>query len=121
MDRPAESLDNLRGASAPPRKNGELVFDAPWESRAFGMALALHAEGAYPWNEFSSQLAAHIQEADTGAQTAPVLPSPPDTEVAYYAHWLAALETLVLEKGLLSHDELDRRTAEMHAGMWDDH
>ena len=29
------------GAAAPPRSNGELVFEAPWESRSFGMAVAL--------------------------------------------------------------------------------
>ena len=29
------------GPAAPPRANGELVFEAPWESRAFGIAIAL--------------------------------------------------------------------------------
>ena len=31
--------------AAPPRDNGELVFEAPWESRAFGVAVALHDAG----------------------------------------------------------------------------
>ena len=32
--------------AAPPRRNGELVFEVPWESRAFGVALALCEAGA---------------------------------------------------------------------------
>jgi hypothetical protein len=28
----------IEGPAAPPRSNGELVFAAPWESRAFGLA-----------------------------------------------------------------------------------
>jgi hypothetical protein len=33
-------LDSV-GPATPPRDNGELVFAAPWESQAFGLALAL--------------------------------------------------------------------------------
>ena len=32
-----------------PRKNGELVFEAPWEARAFGLAVALSEAGQFPW------------------------------------------------------------------------
>ena len=38
---PGYLLDSS-GPAAPPRDNGELVFAAPWESRAFGLALALN-------------------------------------------------------------------------------
>ena len=41
---PAYLLDSA-GPAAPPRDNGELVFAAPWESRAFGLALALNEAG----------------------------------------------------------------------------
>jgi len=41
-----------------PRKNGELVFEAPWEARAFGLAVALNEAGVYPWRDFSQGLAA---------------------------------------------------------------
>ena len=36
----------ITGHDGPPRANGELVFEAPWESRAFGVAVALHESGA---------------------------------------------------------------------------
>ncbi len=44
------SVDNsvayLEGEAALPRKNGELVFAAPWEGRAFGLAVLLSEKGA---------------------------------------------------------------------------
>ena len=33
------------GLAASPRDDGELVFAAPWESRAFGLALVLSETG----------------------------------------------------------------------------
>src|SRR5262249_18525318 len=39
----------MEGATALPRENGELVFDEPWQGRAFGMAVALHEDGLYEW------------------------------------------------------------------------
>ncbi len=111
---------DLNGPIEPPRKNGELVFEAPWEARAFGMALLLHQQDVYPWREFSDRLAAQIAVDDTPAN-APVLPPPPDTESRYYRQWLAALESLVLDRGLITPDEIDSRTDEFAAGLWDDH
>ena len=35
-------IANLDSSAALPRKNGELVFKAPWEGRAFGMAVVLN-------------------------------------------------------------------------------
>ena len=34
-------IEDLGDSLAVPRKNGELVFEAPWEGRVFGMAVAL--------------------------------------------------------------------------------
>ena len=115
--RPDPELD---GPIEPPRKNGELVFEAPWEARAFGMAMVLHQQDVYPWREFSDRLAAQGAEDDTSTDT-PVLPPPPDTESRYYRQWLAALEELVRETGLLTAEEIDTRTDEFAAGLWDDH
>ena len=59
----AERLD-LDGPAAPPRRNGELVFEAPWESRLFGLTMALHEAGAFSWDEFRSRLIAEIRHAE---------------------------------------------------------
>ena len=48
----------------PPRKNGELIFDEPWQSRAFGMAVALNEDQCYPWDDFRDRLIAQIADAD---------------------------------------------------------
>jgi nitrile hydratase accessory protein len=89
-------IDSLEGEAAVPRKNGELVFSAPWEGRVFGMAVALNEHGAYPWDAFRAQLVEKIA-SEPGE---------------YYESWLAAFESLLLEAGVVSAEELERRAAE---------
>jgi nitrile hydratase accessory protein len=99
----------MDGESALPRKNGELVFQTPWEGRAFGLAVAMNDRGLYHWNEFRDRLVARIAAGDaTGDST------------TYYERWLAALEALLLERGFVTHEELDHRTAEYASGQRDD-
>ena len=93
-----------------PRENGELVFQAPWEARAFGLAVALNQQDLYEWREFSAELAAKIAAAEQNND-----PS------NYYARWVASLEELIIAKGLLSREQLDARTAECAAGIHDGH
>ena len=93
-----------------PRQNGELVFQAPWEARAFGLALALNEQDLYEWREFSAELAATIAVAEQNKD-----PS------SYYARWVASLEELAIAKGLIRREQLDARTAEYAAGIHDDH
>lgn len=100
---PATNLDELDL----PRQNGELVFSAPWEARAFGLAVALSERGVYAWGEFSRELA-----EQTAAQ-------PPGKPEHYYERWLESLEHLALEKGLVQAEELETRMAELEAQ--DDH
>ena len=83
----------MTGAAALPRRNGELVFEAPWQGRAFGMALTLVAGLGLPWAEFQRRL---IDEIATH----------PDT--AYWDSWLAALERLAIDRSLVSGEELER-------------
>jgi nitrile hydratase accessory protein len=100
-------IANMEGEAALPRKNGELVFDEPWEARALGMAIALNDQ-LYSWNEFRE----HLQEelAEAGSDEAP----------RYYARWLASLEHLLIEKGAITPDELEARTAEYRSGERDE-
>ncbi len=95
---------------AMPRDNGELVFQAPWEARAFGMAVVLNEGGAYPWSDFSQGLATEIAAAERDG-----------VDSSYYERWLAALEKLALAKGLVTPEELEARTAEYASGAHDDH
>jgi nitrile hydratase accessory protein len=81
----------------PPRKNGELVFDAPWEGRSFGLALALYQQGLFDWEEFRRRLIGRIAA------------HPADD---YYEQWLGALEDLLLDKGILTRAEIAERVEE---------
>jgi nitrile hydratase accessory protein len=102
---------SLAGPAALPRQNGELVFAAPWEGRAFGLAVALHEQQAYVWDEFRDQLIAEIARAEAT-----------DDPSSYYERWLASLERLLVAKGLVAPDELAARTAELAArSPEDDH
>ncbi len=92
-------IANLDGDAGLPRRNGELVFSAPWEGRAFGMAVALNEGGAYRWEEFRERL---VQQIARGRG-------------AYYERWLEALESLLLAKGLVTAAELEERSAEYRA------
>jgi len=87
------AVTQMSGAAAPPRRNGELVFDAPWQGRAFGLALAVTERLGLPWSQFQERLIAAI-----AAQ--------PDAP--YYDCWIAALERLVLDHGVASASELER-------------
>ena len=90
-----------------PRENGELVFQAPWEARAFGLAVALNEKDLYEWREFSSQLASEIAAEQNNDPS------------SYYARWIASLEELLIARGLISREQLDARTAEY--AIHDDH
>ena len=97
----AEPRLPARGPGAPPRANGELVFQEPWESRAFGMAVSLCEQGLFEWEEFRTRLIAEIGAWDRA--------HPDGGDYRYYDHWLAALEKLLTEKRLCTRVELDGR------------
>ena len=103
-------IADMTGNLAIPRQNGEPLFQAPWEARAFSMAVVLNEQDVYPWRDFSQRLAAEIADAEARGLGS-----------TYYERWYAALEKLVTSAGLMSQDEIDQRSAEYAAGQHDDH
>jgi nitrile hydratase accessory protein len=104
-------ISNMTGEAALPRSNGELVFDSPWESRAFGIAVALHGDRRFDWEEFRGDLIDEITRAETA----------PDTSGAsYYERWLVSLERVLVTRGLLNGPELATRAAEYASGVRSD-
>jgi nitrile hydratase accessory protein len=83
-----------------PRDADGPVFREPWETQAFAMTLALHERGLFTWPEWAKTLAAEIKRAQGEGD--------PDTGETYYSHWLAALEKLVADKGVATHETLHR-------------
>ena len=106
---PDRQIADMDGPSALPRKNGELVFESAWEGRVFGLATALHNGRLFEWNEFRDRLIDEISAADRRGE-----------DDGYYEHWLDAFERLLLDKGLLTRDELAARLAEFESGRRDD-
>ena len=83
------------------------TFDAPWQARAFAVAVALTDEDDLPWDAFQSRLVAEIDAGDADGD---------DPEEVYYRQWLGALERLLVEEGLLASGELTDRAAAFEAG-----
>lgn len=105
-----QRVSAMAGAAALPRANGELVFEQPWQGRAFGMAVSLHHQGRYDWPAFQQrlieQIAAHGDDDVTAAD--------------YYGHWLAALERLLVDEQLLDPQEIEQRITEYQHGLRDE-
>ena len=91
----------LEGPLAPPMANGEVLFEAPWQGRVFGMARVLAESGHYTWDEFRAHLIAQIGAWDRSSESA--------ADYHYYDHFLAALQTLLAEKQLLPAAVLEDR------------
>jgi nitrile hydratase accessory protein len=99
----AAQLD-IDGPAAPPRRNGELAFSEPWESRAFGLAVALDAAGVIAWESFRQRLMATIGAWEATHQAG-------DESWNYWRCWQDALEQLLRDQGVLGVEEVDTRTA----------
>lgn len=93
---------------AVPRKNGELVFETPWESRVFGLAVALCESGSFNWEEFRARLIENIRKAEKEdfAKTG---------KWNYYSIWEHSLEQLLLGKGFVTRDEIEEGEAQVKA------
>jgi nitrile hydratase accessory protein len=120
MRRPSETAGSpnvtldVDGPAAPPRRNGELVFAAPWESRVFGVTISLYRAGHFQWEEFRRLLIEEIAAWEKQGEAR--------AEWSYYARWAAALERLLASKGLCRSDDLARRVDELeHRPTGHDH
>ena len=81
------------GPAAPPRLNGELVFEHPWQSRVFATTIALCDAGVIEYEEFRVRLIGEIAHH-------------PDE---YWTSWSEALEELLVARGVCDPDELSAR------------
>ena len=72
----------------------EPVFAEPWQARAFALVLKLAERGHFTSSEWTAVLSRQVA-GDDGSR--------------YYEHWLAALEKLVVDKGLTDTAALNAR------------
>jgi nitrile hydratase accessory protein len=87
-----------------PKDGGGPVFRAPWEAQAFGLTLALFERGCFTWKEWTDRLSGEIASARERGEV--------DDGSRYYEYWLAALEGLAAEKGLVTLAEVLARKEE---------
>jgi nitrile hydratase accessory protein len=80
------------------------TFDAPWQRRAFGLAVALSEFDHYPWEAFQQELIGSIGSWEAGSDAE-------RSSWEYYTHWLAALEKVVVAHGIVDEAELAHRVA----------
>ena len=103
----ASQLEALAEVASIPRDDNGPVFSQPWQAEAFAMTLTLHAKGLFEWSEWAQCLAEEIKRAQSGGD--------PDLGDTYYHHWLAALEAIVVAKGVTSKSQLKQQYVE-----WDE-
>jgi nitrile hydratase accessory protein len=102
------NVSSMEGEVAMPRSNGELVFDAPWQSRAFGMAVSLSQAGFFTWDAFRRELARAIAEnGQNGVDE-------------YYLRWLDALEASLAGSDVYDRAALHVREGEFRAHLRDE-
>ena len=85
--------------SVPHNSDGP-VFRAPWEAEAFALAVSLKERGLFTWKEWAATLGDEIKKAQAAGD--------PDTGETYYQHWLATLERVLAEKGVVDSGTLVR-------------
>lgn len=94
-------LGGMHGFGRVEREANEPVFHAPWEGVIFSIVRAARAQGIY-----------NIDESRRGIEQ---LPPGRYLTSSYYARWIAATENLLVEKGVLSRDELEARVTALAA------
>lgn len=89
----------------PLRDKDDIKFAEPWEARAFAIVLQLSKDGYFTWAEwvdtFSKEVAAADADLATGCKGGP--------PKGYYQQWLEALEKLMMQKGVVTQDQLSAK------------
>jgi nitrile hydratase accessory protein len=97
----SEALTQLAAAA---KLDPARVFSAPWEARAFAIAVKLAEAGAFKWSEFRERLIEEVRRGDA-LQSADSV----DTANHYHEHFLRALERVIDEKGLVQNSTASDR------------
>ena len=94
-----QDLGGMQGFEPIAPQVNEPVFHAPWEKRAFAITVACGFGG-----EWNTDMARHARESLNPALY---------LRSTYYEKWLLGLEKLLIERGILSKQEIAQRMAEL--------
>jgi nitrile hydratase subunit beta len=96
-------MGGMHGFGRVDREENEPVFHAPWEGRVLGISRACSAQHLF-----------NIDESRHGIERM----APVDYLAAsYYERWLDRTVRLLVEKGVITREELDRRMAQLAGGI----
>lgn len=90
----AHDLGGMHGFGPVVAEVDEPVFHAEWERRAFGLTLAMGA-----WRRWNIDMSRSMREQMAPAEY---------LATSYYEHWLFGLERLLVERGFVQPEELER-------------
>ncbi len=85
-------------------------FDKPWQARAFAIAVAItdrETAGTFDWEQFNEEFVSELDGSE---------PLATDIENQYYDEWVDALESLLVDAGVISREEFEERTREFKSG-----
>jgi nitrile hydratase accessory protein len=79
----------------PKSAEGDPVFGEPWHAQAFALTVHLHERGLFEWSEWAQNLAREVHKPGRVADGSD-----------YFDAWVAALTTLLVEKGVADGDRV---------------
>lgn len=81
-----------------PGRAGTPSFAEPWHAEAFATVVALNQAGCFTWAEWVEAFAGEIaRDPQRDGE---------ETEAAYYRQWVAALERMLAQRGLVLAEEV---------------
>jgi nitrile hydratase accessory protein len=95
------SLQLCLNAPHIPKDNGDVIFSAPWEARAFALVVKLHDAGHFSWKQWVETFSAEVARAENAEH---IREGHTDD---YYECWLAAMEKLLKLQGLMTDESLE--------------
>ena len=75
------------------------AFAEAWQAQAFALAVTLNERGLFSWSEWTQVLGQELKHQDAAAG-----------DTGYFECWLAALEKIVVAKGVAKAGELEALT-----------
>ena len=89
-------LGGIQGLGPVPREENEPIFRAEWEKRVFALMVSTLGGGAFNAGEFRHAVNERLNQSQY-------------LTLNYYARWVQGIEMLLIEKGLITRDELETR------------
>ena len=89
-------IGGMQGLGPVPREADEPVFHAEWEKRVFALMVSTLGGGAFNAGEFRHAVNERLDQSQY-------------LTLDYYERWIQGIEMLLIEKGLITQDELKDR------------